>query len=193
MVEQKTWLIENNFWITRTPAARILHHSLWNIPKFSSLLFSRLGLVANGRLLSISTAVFRPFQSPSPSRRFSFRRGLSRTGGPIRGVAASASVYLMCGLAWAGTGEIRSPAHFETRELKAVAEPGQAVLELCYNYTNRGDLPLIVREFEQTCGCMEGEWDGVPVEPGEQGRITSRFLTRGLRGTVRCFSWQLTE
>jgi len=91
----------------------------------------------------------------------------------------------MCGLAWAGTGEIRSPAHFETRELKAVAEPGQAVLELCYNYTNRGDLPLIVREFEQTCGCMEGEWDGVPVEPGEQGRITSRFLTRGLRGTVR--------
>jgi len=83
-------------------------------------------------MFSASTAVFRPFQSPSPSRRFSFRRGLSRTGGPIRGGAASASVYLMCGLAWAGTGEIRSAAHFETRELKAVAEPGQAVLELCY-------------------------------------------------------------
>ena len=66
-----------------------------------------------------------------------------------------------------------------------VAGPGRAVLELSYEYTNRGELPLLVEGFGGSCGCLQGEWDGVPVEPGARGRITARFLTRGLRGTVR--------
>jgi hypothetical protein len=32
---------------------------------------------------------------------------------------------------------------------------------------------------------MLGEWDGKPVEPGATGRIRAKFLTAGLRGTVR--------
>jgi len=32
---------------------------------------------------------------------------------------------------------------------------------------------------------MLGEWNGVPVQPGAKGRIVTKFLTKGLRGTVR--------
>lgn len=59
------------------------------------------------------------------------------------------------------------------------------MVELCYEFTNTGDFPLAVEKFSQTCGCMQGAWDGVPVEPGARGRITAKLLTRGLRGKVR--------
>ena len=76
-------------------------------------------------------------------------------------------------------------ARFDSREIKAEAEPGAAVVELCYEFTNTGDMPLAVEEFSHSCGCMQGAWDGVPVEPGARGKITARLLTKGLRGTVR--------
>lgn len=58
-------------------------------------------------------------------------------------------------------------------------------LELTYEFRNSGDLPLVVDRFFQSCGCMLGEWDGVPVEPGAVGRIKAKFLTKGLRGVIR--------
>lgn len=76
-------------------------------------------------------------------------------------------------------------AKFDTREIKAAAEPGVAVVELCYEFTNTGEIPLVVEEFSQACGCMQGSWNGVPVEPGARGKITAKLLTKGLRGTVR--------
>ena len=76
-------------------------------------------------------------------------------------------------------------AKFDSKEIKTEAEPGAAVVELCYEFTNTGDFPLAVEKFSQTCGCMQGAWDGVPVEPGARGRITAKLLTRGLRGKVR--------
>lgn len=81
-------------------------------------------------------------------------------------------------------------AEFRALELKREVAPGSAeqvsgVVELEYEYTNTGDLPLIVQKFGQSCGCMSGEWDEEPVEPGTSGRIKARFLTKGLRGTVR--------
>ncbi len=81
--------------------------------------------------------------------------------------------------------ETALPAKFETREIKATTEAGVAVVDLCYEFTNTGEIPLAVEEFIHSCGCMLGEWNGVPVKPGEKGRITARFLTKGLRGTVR--------
>ena len=76
-------------------------------------------------------------------------------------------------------------AKFDSKVIKTEAEPGAAVVELCYEFTNTGDFPLAVEEFSQNCGCMLGSWNGVPVEPGARGRITARLLTRGLRGKVR--------
>jgi hypothetical protein len=76
-------------------------------------------------------------------------------------------------------------AKFDSREIRTEAEPGAAVVELCYEFTNTGDFPLAVESFSQSCGCMRGSWNGVPVEPGARGSITARLLTRGLRGKVR--------
>jgi len=78
-----------------------------------------------------------------------------------------------------------SQAAFDTREVKTTVEPGVAVVELCYEFRNNGDFPLAVEGFIHSCGCMVGEWDGKPVDPGATGRIRAKFLTAGLRGKVR--------
>lgn len=76
-------------------------------------------------------------------------------------------------------------AKFDTREIRTAAEPGVEVVDLCYEFTNTGEIPLVVEEFSHSCGCMQAAWDGVAVAPGARGKITARFLTRGLRGVVR--------
>jgi hypothetical protein len=75
-------------------------------------------------------------------------------------------------------------AVFTTRRIKTTVEPGMGEVALTYEFTNKTDLPLAVEEFSHTCGCMLGEWDGKPVEIGATGKITAKFLTKGLRGTV---------
>jgi hypothetical protein len=76
-------------------------------------------------------------------------------------------------------------AVFTTRQIKTTTEPGTGEVVLAYDFINKADLPLVVEGFVQTCGCMVGEWDGNPVEIGSSGRIKAKFLTKGLRGTVR--------
>ncbi len=76
-------------------------------------------------------------------------------------------------------------AEFDSREIKTTAEAGADVVEFCFGFTNTGEVPLAVEGFSQSCGCMKGEWDGVPVAPGAKGRITAKLLTKGLRGNVR--------
>lgn len=76
-------------------------------------------------------------------------------------------------------------AKFDAREIKTTAEPGVGSVELCYEFTNTGDIPLAVEDFSHACGCLQGVSDGVPVLPGARGKITAKLLTKGLRGTVR--------
>ena len=77
------------------------------------------------------------------------------------------------------------PVRFDRQEIKTSAEPGVGVVEMCYEFTNTGELPLVVEEIAHSCGCMRGAWDGVPVQPGARGKINAKFLTNGLRGTIR--------
>jgi hypothetical protein len=86
------------------------------------------------------------------------------------------------GLAHAKTDSVT--ARFDQLEIKTTALPGVGVVDLEYEYTNTGEFPLAIEGFTQSCGCMAGEWDGVPVEPGAKGRIKAKFLTQGLRGSV---------
>lgn len=76
-------------------------------------------------------------------------------------------------------------AAFVTRHIVTKAAPGEAKITLEYEFTNKSDLPLVVGEFAQSCGCMIGDWDGKPVPPGGSGKIRALFLTQGLRGVVR--------
>jgi len=101
----------------------------------------------------------------------------------------SSAVAAWLAVAAGGAAQAASPgaaaAKFDATEVKAGAEPGVEAVELVYGFTNTGELPLVVEEFGHSCGCLQGEWDGVPVQPGARGKITARFLTKGLRGTVR--------
>ena len=47
-------------------------------------------------------------------------------------------------------------AKFDTREIKTAAEPGSDVVELCYEFTNTSEIPLVVEEFSHGCGCIQG-------------------------------------
>ncbi len=76
-------------------------------------------------------------------------------------------------------------AVFEAREIKTTVEPGVTVVDLFYEFKNTGDFPLAVEAFSHSCGCMTGEWEGKPIDPGATGKITAKFLTAGLRGKVR--------
>ena len=83
------------------------------------------------------------------------------------------------------SGQSAFAARFDNTDIKATAEPGADVVDFCYHFTNTGDIPLVVQEFVQSCGCMKGEWDGIPVQPGAKGKINAKLLTKGLRGKVR--------
>jgi len=76
-------------------------------------------------------------------------------------------------------------AKFDAREIRVAADPGAGAVELVYEFTNTGEIPLAVEDFQQSCGCMQGTWNGVPVLQGARGKITAKLLTTGLRGTVR--------
>jgi len=83
------------------------------------------------------------------------------------------------------SGQTAPAARFDNTDIKATAAPGADVVDFCYHFTNTGDIPLVVEEFVQSCGCMKGEWDGIPVQPGATGKINAKLLTKGLRGKVR--------
>jgi hypothetical protein len=74
---------------------------------------------------------------------------------------------------------------FLSRDATATVEPNKQVAELIYTFTNTSGMPAMVEEFHQSCGCMTGEWDEKPVDPGATGKIKAKFLTTGLRGKVR--------
>lgn len=40
-----------------------------------------------------------------------------------------------------------------------------------FNFTNEGDIPLIISKVEPTCGCTVGEYTKTPVKKGEKGFI----------------------
>ncbi len=40
-----------------------------------------------------------------------------------------------------------------------------------FNFSNEGDLPLIITKVEPTCGCTIGEFTQTPVKKGEKGFI----------------------
>jgi len=44
-------------------------------------------------------------------------------------------------------------------------------------FTNTGDQPLIVTQFQSSCGCLVPSWDHDPVLPGRKGSVRLRYDT----------------
>ena len=47
-----------------------------------------------------------------------------------------------------------------------------------FTFTNTGDAPLIIHQFQSSCGCLVPYWDREPVAPGASGNVRLLCDTR---------------
>lgn len=47
-----------------------------------------------------------------------------------------------------------------------------------FTFTNTGDAPLIITNFQSSCGCLAPYWDREPVLPGASGKVRLLYDTR---------------
>jgi hypothetical protein len=47
-----------------------------------------------------------------------------------------------------------------------------------FTFTNTGDAPLIIHQFQSSCGCLVPYWDREPVAPGASGNVRLLYDTR---------------
>ena len=51
-----------------------------------------------------------------------------------------------------------------------------------FNFTNKGNAPLVVNKVQASCGCTTPTWTKEPVEAGKKGAITVTYNTVGKSG-----------
>jgi hypothetical protein len=51
-----------------------------------------------------------------------------------------------------------------------------------FDFTNKGDAPLVVNRVQASCGCTTPTWTKEPIEPGKKGAITVTYSTAGRPG-----------
>lgn len=61
-------------------------------------------------------------------------------------------------------------------------EERQGKVSCDFTYTNKGDVPLIIRNVETSCGCTVPKWNRKPILPGESGSIRVTFNPRNRPG-----------
>lgn len=51
-----------------------------------------------------------------------------------------------------------------------------------FKFKNVGDAPLIITNIEKTCGCTSPDYSKEPIKPGESGKITITYDSKGHKG-----------
>lgn len=51
-----------------------------------------------------------------------------------------------------------------------------------FKFKNVGDAPLLITAVEKTCGCTSPEFTRTPVKPGDDGKITITYDSKGHKG-----------
>jgi hypothetical protein len=51
-----------------------------------------------------------------------------------------------------------------------------------FNFTNKGNVPLVVNRVQASCGCTTPTWTKEPIEPGKKGSITVTYNPAGRPG-----------
>lgn len=51
-----------------------------------------------------------------------------------------------------------------------------------FKFKNVGNAPLIITSIEKTCGCTSPEYSNQPIKPGEDGKITITYDSKGHKG-----------
>lgn len=56
------------------------------------------------------------------------------------------------------------------------------IVEHTYNFTNTGDVPLIIENATASCGCTVPDWPKEPIAPGASSQINVKFDSKGKQG-----------
>ncbi len=59
-------------------------------------------------------------------------------------------------------------------------EDGKATI--VFNFTNKGNAPMVVSRVQASCGCTTPTWTKEPIEPGKKGTITVAYNPLGRPG-----------
>ena len=51
-----------------------------------------------------------------------------------------------------------------------------------FKFKNVGDAPLIISSIEKTCGCTTPDFSSAPIKPGDSGKITITYDSKGHKG-----------
>lgn len=51
-----------------------------------------------------------------------------------------------------------------------------------FKFKNIGNAPLIISSIEKTCGCTTPDFSSTPIKPGESGKITITYDSKGHKG-----------
>ena len=51
-----------------------------------------------------------------------------------------------------------------------------------FKFKNVGNAPLIISSIEKTCGCTTPDFSSKPIKPGESGKITITYDSKGHKG-----------
>lgn len=51
-----------------------------------------------------------------------------------------------------------------------------------FKFKNVGNAPLIITNIEKTCGCTSPDFSNKPIKPGEEGKITITYDSKGHKG-----------
>lgn len=51
-----------------------------------------------------------------------------------------------------------------------------------FKFKNTGNAPLIISSIEKTCGCTTPDFSKEPIKPGEEGRISITYDSKGHKG-----------
>jgi hypothetical protein len=69
----------------------------------------------------------------------------------------------------------------ETHDFGNIKEGPQAQVD--FNFINGGKEPLIIQNCSASCGCTTPNWTKDPIMPGQKGKITVKYDTKGRVGS----------
>lgn len=69
----------------------------------------------------------------------------------------------------------------ETHDFGTIKEGPEAVFD--FVFTNVGKEPLIIQDCKASCGCTTPDWTKAPVLPGQKGKISVKYDTKGRPGS----------
>jgi len=71
---------------------------------------------------------------------------------------------------------------WKTTELSTRTQYFQSEIEVSFDFSNRSERPVLIRDLETSCSCLQAVSDLKSYPPGASGKITARFTVGDRQG-----------